>query len=224
MDQVPFWKLIGGLALAFSLPLIFMVIAPYAKFADLAGKALDPSERGQEKAESLGIGLYSEEQAEEVGVPAYPSRTLQRAGASDFGRIVYAAEGCAYCHTQVIRPTYLGADLWRPGWGGREEDGLARETRPGDYVNESIAPLGYQRIGQDLSNLGHRVTTAEEMHRHLYDPTSFDPDSQMPAYPHLYKRDLDRGEIHPTPRAEALVDYLLSLKKDQPLPAPPSEG
>ena len=131
----------------------------------------------------------------------------------------HAAEGCVYCHTQVIRPTYAGPDMWRPGWGGREADGLARETQPMDYTLEEVAPLGYQRIGQDLSNVGHRITTRELMHQHLYDPKSLDPDSGMPAYLHLYKKSPYGEGLVPTPKAEALVDYLLSLKKDQPVPS-----
>ena len=170
MNSKNFWKLLGALGVAFALPWLLLVVLPYL---------------GQSDAEPVP---YAEGQEVEGGLAAYPDRTLQRHGASDYGREIYAAEGCAYCHTQVVRPTYAGADMWRPGWGGREEDGLARETQPGDYANESVALLGYQRIGQDLSNVGHRITTAEEMHRHLYDPKSFDSDSGMPAYKHLSRR------------------------------------
>ncbi|MEM9283430.1 MAG: cbb3-type cytochrome c oxidase subunit II, partial [Verrucomicrobiota bacterium] len=148
----------------------------------------------------------------------YPDATLFRNGSSDYGRQIYAAEGCAYCHTQMIRPTYAGPDMWRVGWGGREEEGLARETRPRDYEQETIALLGYQRIGQDLSNVGHRITSRELMHQHLYEPRSLNPDSGMPAYKHLYKKSPYGKGMDPTDRAEALVDYLMSLKKDQPLP------
>lgn len=200
MNSKNFWKLLGGLGVAFALPWLLLVGLPYLGQSDAAPVP------------------YAEGQEVEGGLAAYPDRTLQRHGASDYGREIYAAEGCAYCHTQVVRPTYAGADMWRPGWGGREEDGFARETQPGDYANESVALLGYQRIGQDLSNVGHRITSAEEMHRHLYDPKSFDSDSGMPAYKHLYRRATVGEGWVPTPKAEALVDYLLSLKKDQPLP------
>ena len=150
------------------------------------------------------------------GIPAYPDRQTLRFGESDFGAKIYAAEGCAYCHTQMVRPTYAGPDMWRTGWGGRDPEGLSRETRPEDYFGESFAFLGYQRMGQDLSNVGHRITSREEMHRHLYDPRSFDQDSGMPAYTHLYTREGDR--YVPTAKAEALVDYLLSRKKDAKIP------
>ena len=200
MKSNTFAKLISGLAIAFALPLILLIVIPFAHQSGLM-----PIQ-------------YAEGQEVDGGVTVYPDPSLYRYGSSDFGAQVYAAEGCAYCHTQVIRPTYAGPDMWRPGWGGREEDGLARETQPLDYTLEEIAPLGYQRIGQDLSNVGYRITTRELMHQHLLYPRSIDPDSGMPAYKHLYRKSPYGKGWEPTAKAEALVDYLLSLKKDQPLP------
>lgn len=196
-------KLLAGLGLAFALPWLCLVIVPF-----------------QQQSNAAPVP-YAEEDGMEGGPAAYPDSVLQRYGASDYGRKIYAAEGCAYCHTQVIRPTYAGPDRWRDGWGGREDGGgkFVRETVAGDYATERYAPLGYQRIGQDLSNVAYRIKTKEEMHRHLYDPKSFDRDSGMPAYRHLYKQSPYGDGLVPTPKAEALVDYLMSLKKDQPLPA-----
>ncbi len=195
--KTPFWKLILGLVVCFAFPWIFLLMMPYVSEAKVAP-----------------VGYTAEDEVE--GISAYPERSTLRYGSSDYGAQVYAAEGCAYCHTQMVRPTYAGPDMWRYGWGGREADGLARETRPEDYLGESFAHLGYQRLGQDLSNVGHRLTR-EELHRHLYDPRSFDVDSGMPAYPHLY-RTLEDGSIHPTEKADALVDYLLSRRKDAKIP------
>lgn len=202
MNSNNFWKLLGAIGFAFVLPWLFLVVLPYVSESETAPVP------------------YGEGEEVEGGVTAYPDRNLQRHGASDYGREIYAAEGCAYCHTQVVRPTYAGADMWRIGWGGREgEQGdFARETHAGDYANEAVAPLGYQRIGQDLSNVGYRITSREEMHRHLSNPKSFDAESGMPAYLHLYRPSPVGEGFVPTPKAEALVDYLLSLKKDQPLP------
>jgi len=194
------WKLLGGLGLAFAFPWLLLVVLPYVD---------------QSNAKPVA---YAEED-EAGGYTAYPEAGVNQFGSSNYGAEVYAAEGCAYCHTQVIRPTYAGPDMWRPGWGGREEEGLARETRPRDFEGEPVAHLGYQRIGQDLSNVGYRVSSRAEMHRHLYDPKSFDPDSGMPAYRHLYRFDAGSGEAIPSGRAEALVDYLMSRRKDAPVPA-----
>lgn len=206
MNSNTFWKLIGGLAVAFFVPWLLLVVVPFVSMSNAA-----PVE-------------YSEEDEMEGVLTGYPAPVAQKGGAGDYGREIYAAEGCAYCHTQMIRPTYAGPDMWRPGWGGREDEGLARETRPQDYVTETYAPLGYQRIGQDLSNVGHRITDRETMHRHLYDPKSIDVDSGMPAYRHLYEKSPYGDGVDPTGRAEALVDYLLSLKKDQKLPSKMSSG
>lgn len=201
MNSNNFWKLLGALGAAFALPWLTLIVIPFISFSNFEPVA------------------YAEGEEVDGGVLSYPDRALQRHGASDYGRKIYAAEGCSYCHTQVVRPTYAGPDMWRPGWGGREEEKLARETQPYDYSTEAFALLGYQRIGQDLSNLGHRITTRELMHQHLSDPKSLDPDSGMPAYRHLYTESPYGKGLLPTPKAEALVDYLLSLKKDQPLPA-----
>ena len=195
-----FWRLVLGLIVCFALPWVFLIVGPYLSEA--------------------GIKPMAYAESDEVeGVSRYPDRSTLRYGSSDFGAKVYAAEGCAYCHTQMVRPTYAGPDMWREGWGGREAEGLSRETRPEDYFGESFAYLGYQRLGQDLSNVGHRITSREEMHRHLYDPKSFDGDSGMPAFKHLYKFSKDTGKYTPTPKAEALVDYLISRKKDPKIPA-----
>ena len=214
MDSTKFWKLLLTLGLAFAIPWLVLVLGPYLALSDIEPVA------------------YAEEELPENGSTVYPDSTLYRHGASDYGRDIYASEGCAYCHTQVVRPTYAGPDMWRPGWGGREDEGLARETRPQDYQSEEFALLGYQRIGQDLSNVGSRVESREMMHRHMIDPKGIDSNSGMPAYVHLYKESpygkgiqASNGKTYiPTEKAEALVDYLISLKKDQPIPAVVATG
>jgi len=200
------WKFLAGLGVAFGLPWLLLVICPFI---------------GMSSATPVS---YEESDEVEGGLAAYPDRSTLRYGASDFGADVYAAEGCAYCHTQMIRPTYAGPDMWRQGWGGDEEANLARETRPEDFYGEKFAFLGYQRIGPDLANVGHRIKTREEMHQHLIDPKSFDVDSGMPAYRHLYKPSGTGSGMEPTDRAEALVDYLMSRKKDAKIPASLSGG
>lgn len=195
-----------ALGVAFAIPWLLLVLVPYISLAKLEPVA------------------YAEDELPDGGMTQYPDKNLLRHGASDYGRDIYASEGCAYCHTQMVRPTYAGPDMWRPGWGGREDDGFARETRPQDYVTEKYAPLGYQRIGPDLANVGNRITDRELMHEHLYNPKGIDRNSGMPAYKHLYKDSPFGKGYEPTEKAEALVDYLLSLKKDQPLPAVVATG
>lgn len=180
--------------LCFGLPWFLLVFRPYVA-----------------EAKVTPIEYSAEDEVE--GLTAYPDRSTLRYGSSDLGQKIYASEGCAYCHTQMVRPTYAGPDMWRDNWGGRDAEGLSRETRPEDYLGEPFAYLGYQRLGQDLSNVGHRIKSRKEMHMHLYDPESLGKEG-MPAYSHLYD---DSG--NPKPAAEALVDYLMSRKKDAKIPA-----
>jgi cytochrome c oxidase cbb3-type subunit 2 len=135
----------------------------------------------------------------------------------------------------MIRPTYAGSDRWRSGWSGREQDGLARETLPYDYLGESFAYLGVQRTGPDLSNVGYRITDAKWHYQHLYNPRSLVEPSIMPSFHNLFKtvqvigqvselavdvfdKDGVRYEVVPNDQAKALVGYLLALKKDQKVP------
>ncbi len=210
-----------GLALAFGLPWLFLIVIPWAHM-----RALEPVP-------------YSEEDGD-VEVSAYPPGLAGRVRA---GHRVYAEQGCVYCHTQMVRPTYAGSDLWRPGWGGREEEGLQRETRMQDYLGESYAFLGVYRNGPDLSNVGWRIEDPAWHHRHLYNPRAENEWSIMPSFSYLYEKRPVEGqpsadalelpaefapeegyEIVPTSEAKALVEYLMSLKKDYKVPVAVRKG
>ncbi len=178
--------------------------------------------------------LYSEDDGVDSSV-SYPSVWI---GASKDGERIYASAGCVYCHTQMVRPTYAGVDMWREGWGGDEAGGSARETRAQDYANDHYAMLGYMRIGPDLANVGTRHTDRAWYHQKLYNTRMEVADSPMPSYEYLYRKQLIDGqrsenalelegafavedgyEVVPTEKAEALVDYLLSRKKSAQLPS-----
>lgn len=226
------WRILAGLGAAFGLPWLLLVVAPYLKLS-----AAEP------------VPYEGEEAPAYVG---YPDPNMNRYGESDYGAEIYGREGCAYCHTQVVRPTYAGPDMWRVGWGGRE--GQQRETQPGDFAGENFAYLGYQRIGPDLANVGTRIgerlkkeeselTDRQWHHLHLYAPRQMENYSVMPSYRHLYRKVPAAGResgkalpldakfapeegfvIVPTDKAEALVDYLLSRRKDTPLPESMKSG
>ena len=204
-----------GLAVVFGLPWLLLVVVPYVKLS-----AIEPTP-------------YTEADAVE-GLVAYPAKPI--GGSVTTGERLYDSLGCAYCHTQMVRPTYAGADMWR-GWGGRKDGGFARETQPADYWGDSHAMLGYQRIGPDLSNVGWRRTDRAWHLQHLYSPRSLNRESVMPGYEGLFTVRKFNGqqsdsalklegkfapeagyEVVPTADAEALVDYLLSRKKDAPIP------
>lgn len=135
------------------------------------------------------------------------------------GREVYADLGCVYCHTQQVRRADFGADLDRK-WGERQS--VAR-----DYIQESRVFLGSSRLGPDLRNVGARIPEAGYFYKLLYAPSSISKGSAMPPHAFLFETRKIVGErsaqalkvntapgyeVVPTPRAEALVAYLLSLK------------
>lgn len=167
-------------------------------------------------------------------------------GEAEQGRAVYQDLGCLYCHSQQVRRPGFGADEER-GWGDRQS--VAR-----DYIYERRVFLGTMRTGPDLRNIGARQPSAEWHYLHLYDPQLTSPGSIMAPFPFLFayrkisgqvsplalklpadyarQHGLDRPgyELVPTPRAEALVAYLMSLKdtyvfpEARPWVAPKPEG
>jgi cytochrome c oxidase cbb3-type subunit 2 len=100
--------------------------------------------------------------------------------------------------------------------------------------------LGSKRVGPDLMTIGEREDDANWQHLHLYNPKiTSEGRSTMPHYGFLYETRAIEGsvsanalqfdaesdyapaagyEVVPTPRAQALVEYLLSLKLNYSLP------
>lgn len=220
-----FRNFIYGLAASFGVAWLAIIVVPFIKMRNLEPIAYDEAADGVE-------GFY------------HPKRTGRVAN----GAQVYAENGCYLCHTQVVRPTYAGNDLQRPDWGGLKNDedrgDTRRETNAFDFGGESFAQIGVTRFGPDLSNLGRRVEAlyapeggAEDwLYAHLYNPRH-DVNrrkSTCPSYRFLFIERPVKGarstealsfagsedtEVLPGSDAKALVSYLLSLKKDQPVPA-----
>jgi cytochrome c oxidase cbb3-type subunit II len=90
-------------------------------------------------------------QSDEEGTDIYPMPT---SGMADRGREIYAANGCAYCHTQQVRADYAASDIDRK-WG-------ERRSAPRDYVFARPPLLGKMRMGPDLSNVGKRAPAEAE--------------------------------------------------------------
>ena len=165
-----------------------------------------------------------------AGDPLYPAKMP---GVAEQGKAVYIDLGCVYCHTQQVRRAGYGSDVERE-WG-------KRGTVARDYVTQGSVSLGSQRLGPDLMAIGERREDANWQHLHLYNPriTSLGK-STMPQYSFLYEtREIEGSaasanallfeadsayapaagyEVVPTQRAEALVEYLLSLKLNYSLP------
>jgi cbb3-type cytochrome oxidase cytochrome c subunit len=90
-------------------------------------------------------------QSDEEGTDTYP---MPQSGMFARGARVYAANGCAYCHSQQVRADYSGADIERK-WGDRR-------SAPRDYIFERPVFLGKMRMGQDLANVGARAPKEQE--------------------------------------------------------------
>ncbi len=216
-----FKKLIIGLLVTFGLPWVVLIVGSYGSMASLKPVA------------------YSEEAGDETKGFFPPTR----ASAESRGGRIYVEQGCVQCHTQVIRPqNLLGAgdgDEFKKGWGAEQKSdapAYTRTTTAYDYIGETFAPIGLRRNGPDLSNLGYRMT-ATQLFDHLYNPQARYQWSTCPPQPQLFEKrsgaiqpaanalkltgaaaPKDGSEVVPAESAKALVDYLLSLKRNYPLP------
>jgi cytochrome c oxidase cbb3-type subunit 2 len=140
------------------------------------------------------------------------------------GRDVYVANGCAYCHTQQVRPL-------------PEDKVFGRPSTAGDYAYQTPELLGSERTGPDLINVGARQPSDVWQYIHLYQPRAVVPQSIMPSFPWLFEvveqapagvapvpvpepYGPAHGVLVPGAQAQALVAYLLSLKQ-APLPGAP---
>ena len=171
-----------------------------------------------------------------VVVPQTMLRTVQAppelkpyTGRQLAGRQVYIANGCLYCHSQQVRDPAFTTDVDR-GWG-------SRGSVPADYVYDRPHLMGTMRTGPDLMNVGQRLPSEDWHLIHLYDPRAINTWSIMPGFPYLFEErrpaDVRPGErvvtipgprapkgvvVVARPEALALVDYLISLKRDYPVP------
>lgn len=94
------------------------------------------------------------------------------------GRDIYMREGCAVCHTQMVRP--LQHETARYG----------HYSVAGEDAYEHPFLWGSKRTGPDLARVGGRYSDAWHV-AHLMDPRSVVPVSNMPAYPWLFGNTLD---------------------------------
>ena len=97
------------------------------------------------------------------------------------GRDIYIREGCAVCHTQMVRP--LQHETARYG----------HYSVAGEDAYEHPFLWGSKRTGPDLARVGGRYSDAWHV-AHLMDPRSVVPVSNMPAYPWLFENTLDDAD------------------------------
>ena len=110
------------------------------------------------------------------------------------GRITYATQGCAYCHTEQVRGTPEDIARWGPATA-------AWETK-----YESPQLWGTRRIGPDLAREA-QVRSDDWQYAHLYNPRWIVPGSVMPGYSWMF----DGRPTAPKPMAQDLLAYLATL-------------
>ena len=98
------------------------------------------------------------------------------------GRDIYIREGCYLCHSQMIRS--LRDEVERYG-----HYSLAAES-----MYDHPFQWGSERQGPDLARVGGKYS--DEWHVvHLTNPRAIVPESIMPGYPFMAKRELDYSDI-----------------------------
>jgi len=108
------------------------------------------------------------------------------------GRDIYLREGCYNCHSQMVRP--FRAEVERYG----------HYSTAGEFVYDHPFQWGSKRTGPDLHRVGGRYS--DEWHRrHLADPRSLVPDSNMPGYPWMAGVPANAADIEAKMRALRLV-------------------
>ncbi|MAP93356.1 MAG: cytochrome-c oxidase, cbb3-type subunit II [Ponticaulis sp.] len=108
------------------------------------------------------------------------------------GKDIYIREGCYVCHSQMVRP--LRDEVERYG-----HYSLAAES-----MYDHPFQWGSKRSGPDLARVGGKYS--DEWHLdHLKDPRALVPESIMPPYEFLAKKELDFDDIQGRLKTERLV-------------------
>lgn len=129
-----------------------------------------------------------------------PQTMMPPTKSEENGRLVYAREGCAYCHTQQVR--VVESDIQRFGAPTK-----AWETHY-DYPHL----WGTRRVGPDLARESG-IRSDDWQLTHLYNPRLVVADSVMPGYPWLFEGSADK----PGKEAEDLLRYVKSLGRARQL-------
>lgn len=140
--------------------------------------------------------FYIDDTVEEVeGVRPYTPLELR-------GRDLYVREGCYTCHSQMIRP--FRDEMLRYG-----HYSLAAES-----MYDHPFQWGSKRTGPDLARVGGKYSNDWHV-RHLIDPRAVVPESIMPGYPWLARRDLRYDDIERRMRALRIAGVPYSLTEEE---------
>ncbi len=112
------------------------------------------------------------------------------------GRQVFIREGCWYCHSQYTRPVAGEERRWGP------------LPEVGEYAYDLPHLLSTRRIGPDLFRVGGKY--GDDWHAaHHFDPRMVVPDSIMPKFTWLFKKEGDRFVFNED--GKALLAYIQNL-------------
>ncbi|MDD2734652.1 MAG: cbb3-type cytochrome c oxidase subunit II [Desulfuromonadaceae bacterium] len=144
------------------------------------------------------------------------------------GRDLYMREGCNNCHSQTVRT--LAADVERYGYGGTY-------SKSGEFIYDRPHLWGSRRTGPDLARIGLKYPDPRgAWHRkHMENPRSVVPASNMPAYAFLNKpldttyserkmkllkfpyTPADLDDLNGKTEMDALIAYMRKLGTDIPV-------
>lgn len=144
------------------------------------------------------------------------------------GRDIYMREGCNNCHSQMVRT--LASDIERYGNGGAN-------SKSGEFVYDRPHLWGSRRTGPDLARVGLKYPDPKGMwHRkHMENPQSVVPASNMPSYAFLNKpldtsyserkmkllkfpyTQADLDELKGKTEMDAIIAYMRKLGTDIPV-------
>lgn len=216
-----------GLTASFGIAWLAVVVVPFFQMRSIEPVAFDEAADGRE-------GLYHPKRSGRVtnGAEVYAANGCYHCH-SQLIRPTYAGND-------------LGRPDWAGLKADESRGDTRRESNAFDYRGEKFAQVGLTRLGPDLSNLGRRVeavyakeagvSARQWLMMHLYDPRLDPkrPTSKCPSHRFLFGEKRVLGQVPAealpleapegsvvvaTPQAEALVDYLLSLKRDDTVPA-----
>jgi cytochrome c oxidase cbb3-type subunit II len=108
------------------------------------------------------------------------------------GRAIYVREGCYNCHSQMIRP--LRDEVERYG-----HYSLAAES-----MYDHPFQWGSKRTGPDLARIGGKYSDEWQL-AHLNDPRALVPQSIMPSYAHLERKEVNLDAVANHMRANRTV-------------------
>lgn len=124
------------------------------------------------------------------------------------GELIYAHEGCWYCHTDQTRT--LVQDVVLNG----SDSFPAPPSSANEYIYQYITFAGTRRIGPDLSRVGVKKPSRDWHMSHFWSPKTASLGSIMPAFQHFFDNDprgtSGTGMGIPNHRFEAIFQYLMT--------------